>query len=88
MSEQVTFDIRVDKNGNIYLKKEILKLLNVNKHDLLTLQVNLKDKTGIINKKITAMDRLKKNIENNVIIRINEAENKILDKEIQQMVEN
>lgn len=87
MNEQLTFDVKIDQNGNIYLNKNILQLLNWNKNDLLTLQVNLKNKTGLINKKITAMDRLKENIKNNTIKRITEKENELLDKEIQQMIE-
>ena len=88
MTEQVTFDVKIDQNGNIYLNKQILQLLNWNKNDLLTLQVNLKNKSGLINKKITAMDRLKDNIRKNTIKRITEKENKLLDKEIQQMIED
>ena len=87
MNEQLTFDVKIDQNGNIYLNKNILQLLNWNKNDLLTLQVNLKNKTGLINKKITAMDRLKENIKNNTIKRITEKENELLDHDIPLMIE-
>ena len=66
MSELVTFDVKIDQNGNIYLAKNILQLLNWNKNYLLTLQVNLKNKTGLINKKITARDRFRYNIKKNM----------------------
>ena len=53
MEQVKTFEVKIDKNGNVYLNKEILSLLNCTKQNFLKLQINLNSKTATISKKMT-----------------------------------
>lgn len=88
MSTQVTFDIKIDQNGNIYLNKKILSLLNWNKQNVLQLKIDVDTKTATITKKISLMDIIDQNIKNNNFIELSDEENKKLDEEIQAMLDS
>lgn len=82
------FEFKIEKNGNIYLKKDFMKALNLKPNDILQIKVRNDDQVAFLKKKLSVIDIIDKHIKNDNIHEMTDDEDKILDKELNAAFEN
>ena len=82
------FEFKIEKNGNIYLKKDFMKAPNLNPNDILQIKVKKDDQVAYLKKKLSVIDIIDKHIKNDNIHEMTDEEDKILDKELNAAFES
>lgn len=81
-------ELKIGKNGIIYLKKELMNSLKLEAHDVLQVEIDEKKQFAIMKKKLSVTDVIRSNIEANQMYNMSEKESKEIDKEINDSLEN